>query len=323
VNQLAAMIPAVTPLLLVAVGILAFVIGAAVLRTFGPRYRVGRLLASTPSVALAEAISIAAAGRPRYVGVAGRIDAEDEFEDAHHRPLVFRRTRLEARRGRRWVTFEDSRETVPFEIHDGGDAIAIDAGAIDTGLVAIPRHSIGAAADLGDRAPAGMLPDTPVRAVVEQLSSIDHATVLGVPVPGKSAGGPPTLTAGLGRPLVLTNLAPDEAMRVLAQGSTRPRLAAACFAIGTVLVVAGLAWAGLDAIGVHLLGDAVPVALAATPSPAAAGGDPRSVGEGPGLVGQPVLALLAVIGIALAAVAVTTVYVRLTARAEKPGPRRR
>ena len=318
-----AMIPAVTPLLLVAVGILAVVGGVAVLQTFGSRYRVGRLLASTPSVDLEEALTIATAGHPRYVRIAGRIDAEDEFEDVHNRPLVFRRTRLEAQRAGRWVTFEDSRETVPFEIREGTLAIAIDGAAIDTGLVVVRRESLGTAADLADRAPNDMLPDSRVRAIVEQVSSVDHATALGVPTAGVAAGDPPRLTAGLGRPLVLTNLAPDEAMRVLAQGSTRPRIAAACFVTGAILVVAGLAWAGLGALAARLVGDAVPIALAASPSAPAAGGDPRSSGEGPGLVGEPFLALLAVIGIAVVAIVVTTAYVRFTARQEKPTPRQR
>jgi hypothetical protein len=317
------MIPAVTPLLLVAAGVLAVVGGVAVLQTFGSRYRVGRLLATTPLVDLAEALSIAAGGRPRYVRIDGRIDAEDEFEDINHRPLVFRRTRLEAHRPGRWVTFEDSREMAPFEIRDGALTIAIDGDAIDTGLVVVPRESVGAAADLADRAPSDMLPETRVRATVEQLSSVDHATALGVPKQGTAPGDPPRLTAGLGRPLILTNLAPDEAMRVLAQGSTRPRIAAACFVVGGVLVVAGLAWAGLGAIAATFVGDAVPIALGASPSPPAAGGDPRSSGEGPGLVGQPFLALLAVIAIALVAVIVTTAYVRLTARPDKPTPRQR
>jgi len=317
------MIPAVTPLLLVAAGVLAVVGGVAVLQTFGSRYRVGRLLATTPLVDLAEALSIAAGGRPRYVRIDGRIDAEDEFEDINHRPLVFRRTRLEAHRPGRWVTFEDSRETAPFEIRDGALTIAIDGDAIDTGLVVVPHESVGAAADLADRAPSDMLPETRVRATVEQLSSVDHATALGVPKQGTAPGDPPRLTAGLGRPLILTNLAPDEAMRVLAQGSTRPRIAAACFVVGGVLVVAGLAWAGLGAIAATFVGDAVPIALGASPSPPAAGGDPRSSGEGPGLVGQPFLALLAVIAIALVAVIVTTAYVRLTARPDKPTPRQR
>jgi hypothetical protein len=310
----------VTPLLLIAAGVLAFVGGVATLQTFGARYRVGRLLASTPSVDVAAALDIAASGRPRYVRVDGRIDSEDEFEDVHHRPLVFRRTRLEARRGGRWVMFEDSREAVPFEIRSGDGGIAVDSGAIAGGLVVVPRESIGSAADLGDRAPAGMLPDTRVRAVVEQLSSIEHATVLGVPIAGSTAD-PPRLTAGLGRPLVVTTLAPDEAMRVLAHGTRRPRIAAACFVAGAILVVAGLAWAGLGAIAAQLVGDGVSAALAASPSAPATGGDPRSSGEGPGLVGQPVVAVVVVLAIALIAIVLTTAYVRLTGGTRDPGRR--
>ena len=55
----------------------------------------------------------------------------------------------------------------------------------------------------------------------------------------------------------------------------------------------------------------VPVALAASPSPAV-GGDPRSSGEGPGLVGEPALAILAVVAIAIVTIGLTTAYVRLT-----------
>jgi len=313
----------VTPLLLVAAGVLAIAGGVAVLQTFGSRYRVGRLLASTPSVNVEEALAIAASGRQRYVRIDGRIDSDEEFEDVHHRPLVFRRTRLEARRGSRWVMFEDSREAVPFEIREGEAGIAVDAGSIAVGLVVVPRESIGNAADLADRAPPGMLPDTRVRAVVEQLSSIEHATVLGVPLAGSAAGDPPQVSAGLGRPLVVTTLAPDEAMRVLAHGTRRPRIAAACFVAGGLLVVAGLAWAGLGAIGSQLVGSGVSAALAADPSAPAAGGDPRSSGEGPGLVGQPVVAVLVVLAIAVIAIVLTTVYVRLTGRADNPSGRGR
>ena len=55
--------------------------------------------------------------------------------------------------------------------------------------------------------------------------------------------------------------------------------------------------------------------LAASPAPTAgSGGDPRSSGQGPGLVGDPAFALLAVVGIGLASFTVTFLYVRLTAR---------
>jgi hypothetical protein len=54
--------------------------------------------------------------------------------------------------------------------------------------------------------------------------------------------------------------------------------------------------------------------LAASPSPSTVtGGDPRSSGQGPGLVGDPAVALLAVVAIGVGAVLVTLAYVRLTA----------
>jgi hypothetical protein len=60
------------------------------------------------------------------------------------------------------------------------------------------------------------------------------------------------------------------------------------------------------------LGRLVPAAYAASPEPSAAAGDPRSNGQGPGLVGTPGLAILAVAAIAIVTVIATTIYVRLT-----------
>ncbi len=60
-------------------------------------------------------------------------------------------------------------------------------------------------------------------------------------------------------------------------------------------------------------------AAAAEPSPSGMGGDPRSAGEGPGLVGDPVLALGLVVAIAVVAVVATTAWVRLTARRDEEG----
>lgn len=310
--------PAVTPLVLVVASLIAMAAGLITLRSFGPRYRVGRLLATTPRVSVAEAVAIARDGRPRYVRVDGRIDASDEFEDAEHRPLVFRRTRLEARDGNAWSVFEDSREAVPFEIREALDSIGVDTVALDVGLVVVSRESVGVAGDLADRAPETLGPETPVRARIEQVSSVEHAIVLGVPVSAETDGDAPRMSAGLGRPLVLTTLEPAEAMRILAGGSARPRIVAACFLIGTALLAVGVAWAGLGAIMTAL----VPVAFAASPSPAT-GGDPRSSGEGPGLVGEPVLALLVVGVIAALAIIVTTAYVRLTDNRPKAPPSRR
>jgi hypothetical protein len=231
----------VTPLLPLAAGLLLLAAAAGILRSYGPRYRVARLLAaSPPATSVADAIQLAA-GPARYVRVEGRIDSEEAFEDAARRPLVFRRTRLQARGPAGWRTFEDGREQVPFEVGDGLQAIAIDADALDDGLVVIPRESEGTVADLADRAPAGVHPATTARAVVEQISAIEHAVVLGVPVAGPNGGA--RLTAGLGRPLVLTTLEVPEAMRVIGGGDrVRPALVVACTALGSGLVVLAAAW---------------------------------------------------------------------------------
>jgi hypothetical protein len=295
----------VLPLILLAAAAAALIAALIVLRSFGPGYRVGRLLATVPRVSVGEARRVAAEGRPRYVRVDGRIDADDEFEDPDHRPLVLRRTRLQHRAGGGWTTFEEGREQVPFSVREGLDAIAVDADALDAGLVVVPRESAGDAADLGDRAPTTLAPTTPVRAVVEQVSSVEHAIVLGVPA---GADGGPRMTAGLGRPLVLTTLEPDEAMRILAGGNRdRARLAAVLLGLAGLLLVAALAAALLPFV-------LPPAANAASPSPAAGGGT-RSPGEGPGLVGDPLAAIGVVALIAIVSAAATYGYVRLSRRA--------
>ena len=160
---------------------------------------------------------------------------------------MLRRTRFEARQGRGWRSFEDQKEVVPFEVREGLDAIAVDGDALANGLVVVPRESVGVAGDLGDRAPAGMPASTPVRVIVEQLSAIDHALVLGVPV--AAAAGTLHLTAGLGRPLVLTNLEQPEALRLLGGGRRALGIAAGVLlAAGAVSVIAAAIWAVIDAL---------------------------------------------------------------------------
>jgi len=299
----------VTPLVPFLAGLAALGAGLLVLRSFGPRYRVGRLLATTPRVTVAEALELGRRGRAPYVRVHGRIDSEAEFEGPAHEPLVLRLTRFQDARNGGWRTYELTREVVPFVVNEGLSSIAIDGDAVDTGLVVLPRVAAGAAADAGDRGPAGVAPGTPVRIVVEQVTSVEHAIVLGVPVADE--GGRVRLSAGPDRPLVLTTLEPPEAMRVLAGGETRrPRIAAVLLIAGVALIVLAASWWLL-----LVLPGAV---AAASPEPTRApANDPRSSGEGPGLVGQPGLALLAVLAIAALSVALTLAYVRLS------DPRRR
>ena len=204
-----------TPLLIVVAGLAVFAVGIVLLRRLGPGYRVGRLLAVTPIVSIEEARAMAG-GPARYIGVQGRIDAEDEFEDDAHRPLVFRRQRIQVRDGRSWRTVDERREAVPFEIREGLDAIAVDLDALDAGLVVIPPESVGVAGDVPDRVPPGTDATTPARLRVEQVSSVEHAIVLGVPTVEAEGGETVRMSAGLGRPLILTTLERPEAMRVLA-----------------------------------------------------------------------------------------------------------
>lgn len=87
-----------------------------------------------------------------------------------------------------------------------------------------------------------------------------------------------------------------------------------------LVAVAGLAMALLLLPAVAPIGGPEPVAAAspeATPGQGG-GGDPRSVGEGPGLVGDPLFAVALVAGIGVLAAGLTALYVRATG-----GPRPR
>ena len=293
-----------TPLFPIALGLLALAAGVAILRSFGPNFRVGRLLAVTPVVPVAEARALAA-GPPRYVAIQGRIDAEEAFEDEAHRPLVLRRVRFETGGGTRWRTVDEQRAAVDFEVREGLDAIRVDHASLGPGLVVIPRESTGTAADAAERIPDGLAPDAPVRQRIDQVSAVEHAIVAGVPALDGTTGEP-WMTGGLGRPLILTTLERDEAMRVLAADAPRRPLAAVIvMAIGLIALTVGLAWA--------LLGMATGSALAATPAPTGvANGDPRSSGQGPGLVGDPLFAILLMLAIGIGAAVLTTLYVRWT-----------
>ena len=303
------------PLLLTAGGVLALLAAVVIQGRFGPRGRVGRLLAVAPRVSIAEAVRLAQDGPPRYVRIDGRLDSDEAFEDDAHRPLVVRRTTIETRpagSSAAWREVSVNLETVPFVVREGLDEIGVEGRSLAQGLVVVPRERSGVSGDLGDGAPAGVGPDAPVRMVVEHASTVEHAAVLGVP--RREADGRLLIGPGLGRPLILTTLEQDEAMRVLTGGAAgRARLAVIALASGVVLLLLALLWGLADA----LIGGAA-TALAASPEPTLRpGSDTRTTGGGPGLVGAPLLALLIVLGIAVVSVLASLAYVRLTG-----GPRR-
>ena len=310
--------PGVIPLLLAVAGVLALGTAFAILRSFGPRYRVGRLLAVAPLVTVAEAVRLAEAGETAYVRVDGRIDSDDEFEDADHRPLVLRRTTLRWRpaNGGPWTTLHASTEQVNFVVREGLDEIGFAAPELTDGLIVVPRVSKGNAGDLGERAPAGVPADAEATLTVEQVSSVEHAIVAGVP--RRAADGRAVIGAGMGRPLLLTTLERDEAMRVLTGGATRPaRVAIACLVTGAVLLGVAALWFLAEA----LLGGGA-VARAASPDPThRPGGDTRTPGPNPGFVGEPLFAILGVLVLGVGSVLGTLAYVRFSG-GRRPGPPR-
>ncbi|MDL2334906.1 MAG: hypothetical protein QFC55_02600 [Chloroflexota bacterium] len=306
------------PFALAAIGLLALAAALVLLRTLGQRFRLGRTLAAASEVTLEECRELAA-GPPVYVRVSGRVSSDEEFPDDNDRPLVFRRTRLEVGGADgKWRSVLDEREAVAFEVESRSEFVAVDQDALGDGLVAIPRVATGRASELhGDMATAaaGTAPDAQVRLTYEQLSAVEHVIACGTPV---LRDGKPTLTAGLGRPLIVTVLDRPSAMRLLASGA-RARVAAAA-----LLIAAGLALLVL-AVGVAIFAAtalAAP-ALAASPSPFSASPAPSPViglpvdpraGAGAPLVGAPLLALLFVLVVGVLAALATVAYVRVTAK---------
>jgi hypothetical protein len=300
----------VGPLLLATAGVVVLGVAAAILRSFGSGYRVGRLLAVAPRVTVADAVAIADSGHPEYVRIDGRIDSDQEWEDEDHRPLVLLRTRLDWRpaSGGAWTQASEDRRVVPFLVREGLDEIAVDGEALDEGLVAVPRLSVGTASEVADLTSAGVSPDATARYRVERLSTVDHATVLGVP--SRRPDGTRIIGPGLGRPLILSTLEDDEAMRVLAGGAAaRSRLAVACLVGGALLIVVAAGWWLLDAV----VGGGVATAVAASPQPTLRpGSDTRTTGSSPSFVGEPFLALLGVLGVALLSVVASLAWIRFT-----------
>ncbi len=236
---------------LVILGLLIGLFGYVLLRRSGSGWRVGRLLAAAPQRTLEEAASLARADQPAYVRLHGRVDSDEEFPGDDGKPIVYRRRRLQRRTGRSgWETFDDERLAVPFRLSEKGQRVAIDTEALGDGLVVVPRESEGVAADLTPESSSGelpaMAPDTPVKLRIEQVSAVDHATAAGVL--RRDPDGEVVLGPGLGRPLVLTTLDQDEAMRVLA-GDRRTELllatgllVAAPLVVGAGLIAFVLGW---------------------------------------------------------------------------------
>ena len=254
-------------------------------------------------------------GDGHYLAVSGNIDAAEAFEDESHRPLVYRRERVLIADGATWREIERVVRSVPFVISDGEHALAIDAAQLGDGLVVIERQWDGSVAELAaahrdyqnpESAAlvaqlASAAPTAGARVILEQISTLDRGTVVGLLRNGKLTAG------GAGQPLVLTTLDRRDALRILgseARGSLTVSL------LTLAALVAGVLTTGVALVG--LLGEiSASVNATASPSPSQTvspeSGDARNggVATGPGgllgLVGALLLPLLIGAGIALVA----------------------
>ncbi|MFI5262204.1 MAG: hypothetical protein ACHQZR_06605 [Candidatus Limnocylindrales bacterium] len=289
------------PTLFTAAGLILLGCGLWLVRSLGSGYRIGRTLAAAPLVPVTTAIAMARQGQAGYVRVHGRIASDEEFPDEHDRPLVFRRRRLEIAVRGRWRPVLDDREAVSFGVEERAAYIAIDAAQLGAGLVVLPRESTGLAAEAAEHLPPGTDPTTPTRLRIDQVSAVEQADVAGQPIVG--ADGAVCMTAGVGRPLILSTLEQGAAMRVLGAGHVgRLRLAAACLAAGGLSLLLAILVALMPvgvAIAASPTGSSQPSAAGSAPaSPVPSPVDTRSSGVGPGLVGQPFLAALGVVIVA-------------------------
>ena len=238
-------------LILVLAGLGIGAVGLLLLRRNGSGWRIGRLLSAAPRLSLKEAVEVARRGDQSYISLHGRIDSDEEFPGDDDEPIVFRRRRLQrGADGSGWKTFDDERLAVPFGLSERGERVDIDSDALGDGLVVVPRLSIGVAADLTEVASSSPLPqlpdDTPVRLRIDQVSAVEHATAAGVP--RVAPDGSVVLGAGMGRPLILTTLDPEDAMRVLASEQRTSLLVASGLLVAVpVVVVIGVILAILGA----------------------------------------------------------------------------
>ena len=280
---------------------LALGVAVAILRSFGPRYRVGRLLAAAPRVPVAEAVRLAEAGEARYVRIDGRIDSDAEFEDADHRPLVLRRTRIEWRpaagaggHGATTSATPDRRSRGALRRSRGPRRDRRRRRGARRGPHRRPADQLGAGrATWASGARRTSRPDADAR--LDRRAGLQRgARDRARRADGASRVAGPVIGAGLGRPLILTTLERDEAMRVLTGGARRAGRGSPspAWPSGAVLIAAAALWWLLEA----LVGGGVATALAASPDPTLRpGADTRTSGGGPGLVGEPLLAILGVL----------------------------
>ena len=221
------------------------------LRNVEARPTIGRRLAGPPEVKVGTLLG-GGALPSRAVRITGRIRCREPLDAGGGERLVAFHRDVEVRAGGRWRSVERLRETRSFELWDHDGSVTLDPARAAEPLITIPQVWRGspealedphasAAARIGERHGRA----TEARAVTRTINVTDRLLVLARPVRGDD--GRLRLEPPDGGYLV-TNLALDDAMRVL--GGRNRRAAAAGvvgMAVALLLVAFGVVGAVLSA----------------------------------------------------------------------------
>lgn len=233
-------------LVLVLVGLIATVAGAVLLRAAGARPGLARRLAGPPEVSVGS-LADPAAPRGRAVRIRGRIRCREPLKVGGGERLVAFHRDVEVRVGGRWRTIERMRETRSFELWDRDGSLPLDPALAAEPLISIPSVWRGDASELAEphASAVSRLAErhgaraAEARSTTRTINVTDELLVLARPA---GDGERPRLEPPEGG-FVITNLALDDAMRLLG-GSPRRRVAMAI-----VAVVGGLGLLAVSAIG--------------------------------------------------------------------------
>ncbi len=239
--------------LLVVAGLVLATVSTLALRGAGARPGIARRLAGAREVKVGQLLGGDALPE-RAVRVVGRLRCRDPLEVGGGERLVAFHRDVEVRAGGTWRSIERLRESRSFELWDHDGSLSLDPSEAAEPLVVIPKVWRGEATKLEEPHASALArlversgPATEARAITRSLNVTDRLLVLARVTRG--ADGRPRLAPPEGG-YVVTNLAVDDAMRLL--GGRNRRLAAAAV-VGLAIAIGLLAIGGIGAFASALL----------------------------------------------------------------------
>ena len=233
---------------LVVAGLLLAALGVLALRAAGARPTLARRLAGPAEVKVGRLLGEAALPA-RPVRVTGRIRCREPLEMGGGERLVAFHRDVDVLVGGEWRTLERLRETRSFDLWDHDGALSVDPAQAAEPLVVIPHVWRGSPSELEDPHASAVArlverhgPATEARAITRGINVTDRLLLLARA--RRDEGGRVVLEPPDGGYLV-TNLALDDAMRLLGGGNRR---LATLGVIAVGLSVASLAIGGIGAV---------------------------------------------------------------------------